>query len=150
MKRSDLSPSIKGLALKYKGLTKDSLENSLRWAKRKHKKYSQYLLTKDHYRKPIETNENYVYKELIFQGFVPESQFKKKPECNYLQTNRKVKGEILIYPVHCRHGYTGKNEYPEIYSMLSVAGLPGWVKVDVKFERIKEDGANKKNRKRKR
>lgn len=142
---------VKSLALKYKGVTKEPLDKSLTWAKRKYKKYQDYIINKVEYRRPIEQNEDYVYQELVFQGFVPESEFKKKAGFNYLQTNRKIKGQILIYPVHAAHDWELiRKGYPDIYSLLSVAGVPGWVKVDVKFERIKEKGndGNKKSRKR--
>lgn len=148
--KSNLDPLVKNLALKYKVYTKKSLERSLRWAKRHYKKYLNYLVTEDFYRR-YEHKEKYIYKEFIFQGFVPEEEFKKKPECNYLISNRSILGKKLIYPVHCGHNYeTIKKGYPEIYSMLDVAGVPGYTKVDVKFVKLKEDGDNKKKRKRRR
>ena len=147
--KSNLEFSIKALALKYRGVTKESLEKSLKWAKRHYKRYKEYLLKVNHYR-IYERNDRYILKELLFQGFIPIEKFHKKAECNYIQTNRKIQGHIYIYPVHAGHDISIiRQGYIPIYELMDTVGLPGYTKVDVVSELNDKplENGNKKNRK---
>nr|DAV30269.1 MAG TPA: hypothetical protein [Caudoviricetes sp.] len=130
--KSDLYPNVKGLALKYKSITKKPIEKCLRWAKRNYKKYIHYLNYEDHYRK-YETEDKYIFKELIFQGFVLEEDFKRLPGFHYIVTNRRILGKKLIYPLHCAYDSKKLNKgYPWIYEILGYVGLPRYTMVDIK------------------
>lgn len=131
--KSDLEPCIKGLALKYRSLYKKSLEQSLKWAKEHYKEYTKYIVYNTKTRK-IETNENYIYKEFIFQGFIDIRKFKKKDGFNYLISNKPIKGVKLIYPVHAaRNIDLIKEGYPNIYDLVDRVGVQGYTRTDIKF-----------------
>lgn len=74
----------------------------------------------------------YIEKEFIFQGFVPENEFKKKKGFEYISSNRPINGRIYIYPFHLTHDYKHlKKGYPNIYSIFdSGIGVPGFTKVN--------------------
>lgn len=150
--KSKLEFPIKALALKYKGITKESLESSLKWAKRHYKSYNKYLLTTNFHR-IYERKDKYILKELLFQGFVPLEKFHKKAECNYVQTNKKIQGAIYIYPVHAALDIRViRKGYIPIYELMRNIGLPGYTKVDVVSsidDKLLENGNTKKRKKRK-
>ena len=81
-----------------------------------------------------EYNEKYIYKELLFQGFIKESDFKKKRKCNYIISNRQIMGNLLIFPMHgaLNHNLIIKG-YPNIYTLNDKIGLSGYTKVDIKI-----------------
>jgi hypothetical protein len=146
--KSDLEIGIKCLALKYKAVTKKSLEKSLSWSKRHYKRYSQYLVYKNHFRR-YEHRENYIEQEFLFRGFVPEDSFKKKSGCNYIISNRKINGKKYIYPDHFGRDISIINQgYRNIYEVINFIGVEGYTKIDVKFTKLPENG-NKKNRRKK-
>lgn len=147
--KSNLEPGVKGLALKSKAITKRSLEKSLSWAKRHYKDYSNYVVNYTKTRK-VEHNLQFILRELLFQGFIPEEKFTKKPECNYIITNRLIFGKRYIYPEHFGHDFSIINKgYRNIYEAINYIGVSGYTKVDVKFTRIKEEnGGNNKGKKR--
>lgn len=126
--KCELSNKYKFLALKYHCLTKKSLERSFRWAKRN---FDSYFKLIDKYK--YEKNDLYIEKEFIFQGFVPENEFKKKKGFEYISSNRPINGRIYIYPFHLTHDYKHlKKGYPNIYSVFdSGIGVPGFTKVNI-------------------
>lgn len=131
--KSNLYPLEKELALKYKKVSGKTIEQSLKWAKRKYNKFIKYLNTIDDCRN-YEYNEKYIYKELLFQGFIKESEFKKKRKCNYIISNRQIMGNLLIFPMHgaLNHNLIIKG-YPNIYTLNDKIGLSGYTKVDIKI-----------------
>lgn len=134
--KSHLSIRQKDLALRYKVVTKCSIREALRFSKKYHKDYVKYCSRRDNYI-PVkqETNIEYIYKEFIFQGFIPEDKFKKKRNRLYLISNRPIKGKILIYPVHAWHDirYREKDE-PWIYDLLNEVGVPGFTRVNLDYK----------------
>ena len=146
---NDLEIGIKCLALKYNGITKKSLERSLRWAKRHYKRYSNYLVYENHFRR-YEYQEVYLEKEFLFRGFVPEDSYKKKPEFNYIISNRKINGKRYIYPKPFGRDISIINQgYQNIYEAINYIGVEGYTKVDIKFTKLPENNGNKKKRRKK-
>lgn len=133
MKRNDLHPHEKGLALKYKSLTGKSIERCFKFAKRNYNKYIEAISKHPEIQRYMEIKEKYIYKELIFQGFVPVSKFKRNPSLSYLVSRGTINGVRLIYPVHgASNFHLMKNGVSNIWKILGEAGVEGWVKLDLK------------------
>lgn len=134
--KSPLTPKQKDLALRYKAVTKCSIKEALRFAKKYSDDYSRYFSRRENYTpNHRETNMEYIYKEFIFQGFVPEDKFKKKPHRHYLVSNKPIRGKILIYPVHAWHDIRYRKEgEPWIYDLLDQVGVPGYTRVDLEYK----------------
>lgn len=146
---NDLEIGIKCLALKYKGITKKSLERSLKWAKRHYKRYSNYLVYENHFRR-YEHREVYLEKEFLFRGFIPEDSYKKKPEFNYFISNRKINGKRYIYPKPFGRDISIINQgYQNIYEAINYIGVEGYTKVDIRFTKPPENNGNKKKQRKK-
>lgn len=134
--KSPLSHNQKDLALRYKSVTKCTLREALRFSKRYYEDYVRYCSRRDNYI-PVkqETNIEYIYKEFLFQGFIPEEEFKKKRNRLYLVSNRPIKGKILIYPVHAWHNIQYRKEgEPWIYDLLNQVGVPGFTRVNLSYK----------------
>ena len=132
--KSDLEFCKKELALKYKSLTKKSLEKALKWSNRYYKDYITNLMKLPTVRKyePL-TKYKYVYKELLFRGFIDIRNFKTKPHCSYVITNINCKDK-LIYPVHCSHDFDSfKKGYTDVYELLSQVGLAGYTTTTIRI-----------------
>lgn len=137
------------MALKYRGVSKKSLERSLRWAKRNYKRYSNYLVYENHFRR-YEHKEEYLEKEFLFRGFVTEDLFKKKSDFNYIISNRKINGKRYIYPRHFGRDISIIDRgYQNIYEAIGFIGVEGYTKIDVRFTKLPENNGNKKKRRKK-
>lgn len=134
--KSPLSIRQKDLALRYRVVTKCSIKEALAFSKKYYNDYIRYTSRRANYiPDKRETNELYIYKEFIFQGFVPEEEFKKKRHRLYLVSNRPIKGKILIYPVHAWHDITHRKEgEPWIYDLLNEVGVPGFTRVNLDYK----------------
>lgn len=126
----------KDFALRYKAVTKCSLREAFRFSKKYYEDYCRYRSRKDNYiPDKRETNIEYIYKEFLFQGFVPEEEFKKKKHRLYLISNKPIKGKILIYPVHAWHDVRYRKEgEPWIYDLLNQVGVPGFTRVNLSYK----------------
>lgn len=134
--KSPLSHKQKDFALRYKAITKCSIKEALAFSKKYYKDYVRYCSRRDNYI-PVyhETNIEYIYKEFIFQGFIPEDEFKKKRHRLYLISNRPIKGITFIYPVHAWHNINYKSEgEPWIYDLLNEVGVPGFTRVNLDYK----------------
>ena len=134
--KSPLSQHEKGFALQYRAVTHCTLREALRFSKKYYKDYLNYISKRSNYI-PVkrETNIQYIYNEFIFQGFVPESEFKKKRHRHYIISNRPILGEVLIYPVHAWHSIDHRKEgEPYIYDLLNQIGVEGYTRVDLLYK----------------
>lgn len=134
--KSPLSIKQKCFALTYKSEVKCTLKEALEFSKRYYEDYVRYCSRRVNYiPAKTETNIEYIYKEFIFQGFIPEDQFKKKRNRLYLVSNRPIKGKILIYPVHAWHDIRyKKDDEPWIYDLLNKVGVPGFTRVNLDYK----------------
>ena len=133
--KSPLDPCIKGFALVVKAICNWSMKKSLRWAARNWDIYTLYITKQDLFRRSPEVNTRYVYKEFIFQGFVPLDKFKPKRGFSYITSNRLIEGKILIYPVHYSIDYRFlKKGYLNPYYIIGRVGVPGFTKVEERWK----------------
>lgn len=134
--RSPLTPNQKDLALRYKSVTKCFIKEALKFAERYYQDYVDYFSRRDNYiPDKRETNMNYIYKEFLFRGFVPEGEFKKKKHRHYLVSNRPICGTYFIYPVHAWHDIRYRKEgEPWIYDLLNQVGVPGFTRVNIDYK----------------
>ena len=130
------SPKEKAFALIYKGIQKCSLDEAFKFTEKYYQDYLNFFSRSRNYiPEKIETNPKYIYKELQFQGFVPEEDFKKKKNRLYIITNKTIMGKVLIYPVHCWHNIDYK-EYgePWVYDLVNQVGLASHTRVNLKYK----------------
>lgn len=129
--KSDILPKVKIFALHISEVTGYNLRKSLKLASEWYDEYLTFLVEKDHYRKPA-IRPKLAIRELLFQGFILEEDFKKKEGCNYVITNINIGKKNYIYPVHCFNGYHRRRPY--IYKIMNYVGVPGYTGVDIKFK----------------
>ena len=124
----------KCLALRYRSITKCSLEEAFHWARHNYKEFNTY---QGKHWKTIRklNNDKYLEKEFLFHGFVPKSLFQKEKGFNYIESNTPINGKPYIYPVKCTKGVSVPNwqDYPYLYDMQGKIGIPGYTKVDVEY-----------------
>lgn len=136
MMKSDEPPFIKNLALAYRGFTKESLENSLKWAKSHQKRYrralsSYYLELWKNKKSPLSyDSRSKVSQEFLFNGYVPYEDFahKMKPGRGYLISNPNSP-EKWIYPKHFGHDYKSLKRFEDVYIAQSLYGIEGYTQV---------------------
>ena len=130
--KSQLTPWVKRLGLKYKSITKESLETSFHWAEKNAWDYKQWLSKRENPKPPKEYNIKYIIKELKFRGFVPECQFQKKEGFNYIITLPPISG--WIYPAHLSNNYFRMKEgYENPYDLHDEIALDGVTHIDIKY-----------------
>ncbi len=107
------------------------------------------MVYENHFRR-YEYQEVYLEKEFLFRGFVLEDSYKKKPEFNYIISNRKINGKRYIYPKPFGRDISIINQgYQNIYEAINYIGVEGYTKVDIKFTKLPENNGNKKKRRKK-
>ena len=127
--------SVKCLALRYKAITRSSLEEAFAWALDNFSRYLKY--EGQHWsERRYELNGPYLEKEFIFRGYVPLSSFKKEAGYNYIQSNQAINGTKYIYPQKCcrRWDIPDHNKWPNPYEFHTLVGIPGYTGVDVNYK----------------
>lgn len=77
-----------------------------------------------------QVNDRYLYKELIFQGFVDASSVKLNSKYGYFMTNRLVNNKLLVYPKKLGDSYYNlrKGKHPHFSSQMGLYGIPGIIR----------------------
>lgn len=128
-------PSFLNILLKYKAITKCSIQEAHKWTEKHILEYKYYLTKRESIRPPFETKEKYVIKELQFQGFVPAALFKRKPDCYYVISKQPILGVTWILPHHGGHtDIQLKAGLPDVYKLHCQYGLANWTRVDIKYK----------------
>lgn len=75
--------------------------------------------------------ERFLKKALIFQGFVPLSQYKIRDKYSYIMTNRMIEGEYYIYPLRLSDDYRTlqKGKYQFYTNLYGKVGIPGIIRI---------------------
>lgn len=135
--KSPLLPVYKWMALTVKKITNWSLERCFRWSVRHYDKYIDYVNMQ--YLKGVYISKSYRTKDLAeefrFRGFVDLREFKKKPICNYVQSNRSVGGITYIYPKHYANTWDAMSRgYTHIWDEFPFLGIAGYTRIDVRYQ----------------
>ena len=71
--------------------------------------------------------DRYLYKELIFQGFVDINSIKLNPRYGYFMINRLIEGVLFVYPKKFSDNYSTlrKGKYPYFQDYMGLYGIPG-------------------------
>ena len=94
------------------------------------KEYQNFLI--DNYDK-ITANgigDVYIYKELVFQGFVDITSIKLNPRYGYFMANRILCNKLLVYPKKFSDNYSTlrKGKYPYFQDYMGLYGIPGIIR----------------------
>ena len=123
------------MALRYKAITKSSLDEAFIWALANFERYLEYE-GKHWSQRRYEPNGPSLEKEFIFRGYVPLDTFEKKDGYNYIQSNQAINGTKYIYPCKCyrRWGIPDQGKYPNPYEFHALCGISGYTRVDVNYK----------------
>lgn len=74
--------------------------------------------------------DKYLYRELIFQGFVDATTIKLNPKYGYFITNRLIDGKLLVYPKKFSDNYSTirKQKHPYFQNYMGLYGIPGIIR----------------------
>ena len=127
--------NVKCFALRYKSITKSSLEEAFEWAKENYRRYLTYEGIHFVQRRG-EKDGPYLEKEFIFRGYVPLGSFKKEKGYNYIQSNTTINGTRYVYPHKCCRSWDipDHTKWPNPYYFQEEVGIAGYTGVDVNYK----------------
>lgn len=75
--------------------------------------------------------ERHLIKALIFQGFVPASDYKMRSNYAYIMTNRMLENEYWVFPMRLADNYKSlqKQKYKSYTEVFGKVGIPGIIKI---------------------
>lgn len=133
--KTKLPMTVKCFALRYKAVTKSTLDIAIVWAINNYDRYLKYE-GKHWSQVKHEPDGPYLEKEFIFRGYVPLNTFEKEDGYNYIQSNQAINGTRYIYPKKCcrRCDILDYNKYPNPYNFIQECGISGYTEVDVNYK----------------
>lgn len=120
--RTELLPEIKLFVLKIHSNKEVNLKTAIKLAK---KYYADYINWEHRKQPKVETNHEYIKKELEFRGFVPVSSYKmNENKYAYIITNKPIDGTYWVYPMEFESDYEqmlkGKKDINTLFPFIAL------------------------------